>query len=128
MTLRFPQNFSKYSSNFFQNFNEYYSKLIPFSNFHWIFSTVPQSLIDILSIFLSKIYSRVWWVLTLHELPSPTNSISLLFCIQNKTFNSKFLPEFNGVFIIYSYNCDFIKKLKNTYLMEGACWYYWINF
>ncbi len=51
--LKFPRSFSEYSTIFFfQNFNEYYTKLIPFSNFHCTFSTVPQSLIDIYQDFL----------------------------------------------------------------------------
>ncbi len=51
MTSKFPQSFSKYSSDFFFfNFNEFYS-LILFSNFQCIFSTVPQSFIDIFSSF-----------------------------------------------------------------------------
>ncbi len=36
---------------FFLDFNKYYSKLRSFSKFSFIFSTVPQSLIEILSIF-----------------------------------------------------------------------------
>ncbi len=54
ITLKFSGSFSEYSFNFFfQNFNEYYSTLIrTFSNFCCIFSTVPQSLIEILSSFL----------------------------------------------------------------------------
>ncbi len=42
----------EYSSNFFFNFNKYYSKVILFLNFRCIFSTIPLSSIDILSSFL----------------------------------------------------------------------------
>ncbi len=56
MILKFPQSFPEYSTVFFffQNFDKYYSKLIPFSNFCCIFSIVPQSLIDVLSSFLQN--------------------------------------------------------------------------
>ncbi len=50
------RNFSEYSSIFFfQNFNAYYSKLIPFSNFRCTFSAVAQSFLDILSSFFLQI-------------------------------------------------------------------------
>ncbi len=60
---KFLVNFHKYFQNFYevfshialiflQNVNKYYSKLILFSNFHSFFSTIPQSLIEILSNFV----------------------------------------------------------------------------
>ncbi len=49
---KFPRSYSEYSYNFFQNLNKYNLKVILFSNFRCIFSTVPLSLIEILSNFL----------------------------------------------------------------------------
>ncbi len=46
MILKFPGSFSEYSFNFF-----FFSKLIPFPNFCYTFSAIPQSHIDILSSF-----------------------------------------------------------------------------
>ncbi len=55
MILKFPRSLSNIPLIFFfQNLHEYYSKLIHFSNFRCTFSTVPQSFIDILSIFFQR--------------------------------------------------------------------------
>ncbi len=51
MIIKFLRSFSEYSSIFFQNFNKYYSKLIPFL----IFAVLSrQFLIDILSGFFTN--------------------------------------------------------------------------
>ncbi len=49
---KFPRRFSEYSTNFFLKFQKILLKINTFSNFCLIFSTVSQSLIDILSGFL----------------------------------------------------------------------------
>ncbi len=53
--LKNIQNFLEFFPNipaiFFQNFTKYYSRLILFSNFHGIFSTVPQFLISLLTFY-----------------------------------------------------------------------------
>ncbi len=51
--LKFPQSFSKYFYNFFSKFQQILLKT-NISNFHYILSKVPQSIIDILSSFFAN--------------------------------------------------------------------------
>ncbi len=63
--LKFPRSFPKCYWNSFSTFQQILDKTNNFSNFRYIFRTVPQSLNDILlsflkisQIFVSKIYSK----------------------------------------------------------------------
>ncbi len=96
MILKFPRSFSEYSSNFFfQNFNEYYSKLKYLFNFRCTFSTVHQSLIAILLFFFFLQIPQIFF----QRFTQSFNKITVKIC-SNFYFDllKKFLASFQSDF------------------------------
>ncbi len=98
--------FRKFLIFFFQNFNKYYSKLILFSHFRYIFCPVFQSLIDILSSFLQNFQFFFKDLLTLDKVTVEICPNLYFILLKN------FLATFRSVFkFFFDTQIIFVKKL-----------------